>query len=577
MRFKHLISKGSLTAFIAVAASTGLGAWSARAQVVDFEDVSAGSTVECGTTIISQGVPIIGEPFPFISGGSNCGVAPVMSDGTQNSLAYDMVQTRFVFPCCPVRIVFDYVLHGGQMNLRVNGELSMVSDAWDLDGKVLGAGTARAAVKVLPTDMIEITSVTGCISDFSVGGESLEIDNVAYTCDPCDASTDPISQISSPVNGECVCDPATVTGSAYDPEEGLGQWSLEYRELLNPAWNSIVSGTSPVINGTLGTWNTGALSEGYHLLRLRTVNACGDDSDDIVAVKIDNLFESFAVSGPAASGVYGRNICIYGTAWDSCFDSYTVDYRVAGSLNPFAPVDPVNPIHTATKINQNLAVWDTQGQSIPDGNYEIMTEGITHCGNTATDLRTITVDNTPPTAVITSPVNCDCVEPNVQVVSVFGTAFDDNMDSWSLQYAGGSANNWITIASGSSNVINDKLGDWNIQGLGECCYVLRLVVRDKSILDCNGAINHVSTFHTLISLGCCPEEMANLGISVTPEGVLLSAPMLEGNWTVEETDELHPNPSWNPVQENPVPAGDFLEYTIPFDKDQAFYRLNETP
>jgi hypothetical protein len=200
-------------------------------------------------------------------------------------------------------------------------------------------------------------------------------------------------------------------------------------------------------------------------------------------------------------GIYGRTICIDGTIWDDCLQSYRVGWRPAGSGGPFQPVDPGNPVYTGSKINQTVATWDTIGEGIPDGDYELRIGASSTCGFVVETFRTITVDNTAPVAEITQPENCQSVDINQGQIRIFGTAFDENLAGWVLQYTGGPTNNWVTIASGNTNVVNDLLGIWDFSNLPACCYTIRLVVTDQAVLNCNPAINHRTEFEVSLSVG----------------------------------------------------------------------------
>jgi hypothetical protein len=110
----------------------------------------------------------------------------------------------------------------------------------------------------------------------------------------------------------------------------------------------------------------------------------------------------------------------------------------------------------------------------------------------------VVIDNTVPIAVITSPTSCSNV---VGQVNILGTASDAHLDGWALYYTGGDAHGWVTIASGTTPVINGPLGRWYTAGLRPCAYTLRLVVTDKSVLDCNGALRNQSEYLVSVNVG----------------------------------------------------------------------------
>jgi hypothetical protein len=133
---------------------------------------------------------------------------------------------------------------------------------------------------------------------------------------------------------------------------------------------------------------------------------------------------------------------------------------------------------------------------VADGDYLVRLTGTDDCGNTASAQATVTVDNTAPIAVITAPTACSARNG---VVQVFGTASDTHLAGWVLQYTGGNAHGWVTIAAGNANV-NGLLGDWDTTGLAPCAYTLRLIVTDQAVLDCNSAARNQSEYTVALDL-----------------------------------------------------------------------------
>ena len=83
-----------------------------------------------------------------------------------------------------------------------------------------------------------------------------------------------------------------------------------------------------------------------------------------------------------------------------------------------------------------------------------------------------------------------------------------------MQYTGGNANNWVTIASGNTPVVNDVLGVWDTNGLRACCYTIRIVASDTAVLDCNGAIHHRSEYTVSVDLSnSCPSDLDGDGLT----------------------------------------------------------------
>jgi hypothetical protein len=80
-----------------------------------------------------------------------------------------------------------------------------------------------------------------------------------------------IAQITSPAEGQTLTGLVAVSGSADHPE--FARWELAYGPDPNPndAWQPFAGGDKPILNGTIGTWNTGIIADGRYALRLRVI------------------------------------------------------------------------------------------------------------------------------------------------------------------------------------------------------------------------------------------------------------------------------------------------------------------
>jgi len=337
--------------------------------------------------------------------------------------------------------------------------------------------------------------------DLCLGTKLTIVDECAFDNPP------PIVGISLPLSWPApsgvACDNVTVMGSAYDPERTFEGYTVEYQPVHGNTWIPIYSNPNPVVNGNLlggETWNTGGLSQGWYFLRLSAVNVCGRSSSVVAWLFVDKQYDDASIRSPANGAVLGGSVCVDGTVWDENArgaDSYTVRYAPlpAGALNP---VDPAHLTYAGTVLNDPLGSWDTRA-GIADGNYRLRLDATDQCGRASTpQTRDVVIDNTVPIAVITSPTSCSNV---VGQVDILGTASDAHLDGWALYYTGGDAHGWVPINSGPSPVIHGLLGRWNTAGLRPCAYTLRLVVTDKSVLDCNGALRNQSEYLVSVNVG----------------------------------------------------------------------------
>ena len=260
-----------------------------------------------------------------------------------------------------------------------------------------------------------------------------------------DSANVPTATITSPASFDAACSSAVITGSV-DSLSPPFDWTLDYRPVSTSQWASIVSGTSPVLNGVLATWNTSGLAEGFHELRLVARDACGATESDLATVWVDGSFSNVELRDPLGATPLGGNLVIDGSAWDESFTSYTLDYRSA-SGSTYSPVDPAMPTYATPVLDDPLtqAPWDTRLAGLADGDYVLRLQGTDACGHSDTRTVTVSLDNTAPVALISSPAPGDVA---AGVVTIRGTASDAHLSNWSLEYTGGQQTSWFPIAQG---------------------------------------------------------------------------------------------------------------------------------
>jgi hypothetical protein len=317
-------------------------------------------------------------------------------------------------------------------------------------------------------------------------------------------SSPPIVEITAPSQFSCNCNPIVISGRAYDPN-GFDQYVLEYSAGPNGPWTSIGTFTTPVSTaGPLASWNTTGVPENEYFVRLTATNTAGLTSSVTTVIYVNQVFNSLSLRSPDDVGgqppLLGGSICFDGTVWDLCGSTYTLMYRsLPGGV--FAHVDPANPVRPGEISQESLGYWQTNSgpTAVPDGLYQVRVQGTDSCGITASVTQDIRVDNTPPVAVISSPVSCSSVSG---LVAVNGVVADANLSGWALQYTGGNTHTWVTIASGNGYV-NGLLGNWNTAGLPPCCYALRLLASDRSAINCGSTTNQAEYLITVdLGSGC---------------------------------------------------------------------------
>ena len=331
---------------------------------------------------------------------------------------------------------------------------------------------------------------------------------------PVTDNTPPVVTITSPQSLGFTCNPATIVGSVTD-SGGLDNYKVEYSASPNGPWTLISQSTTPVSNATLATWNTSAVAQGWYYLRVTATNTSNLQSVVSSLVFVDKQFDTVDLRSPGANQLLGGSVCFDGSVNDGqggSFVNYRIDFAPLPAGAPFSPVNPATPLYTTAIVNDGLGSWNTASGSaaVADGSYRLRVTGTAACGNTRVVNRDVRIDNTRPVALISSPSSCGFVRG---VVNITGTASDANISGWSLQYTGGNAHSWVTIATGTSNITNATLATWNTAGLAPCAYTLRLLVSDQSAINCGSTTNQAE-YTTSVKVGCPADFNSSGGVSV---------------------------------------------------------------
>ncbi|MCA3006209.1 MAG: hypothetical protein IOD15_12735 [Phycisphaerales bacterium] len=359
------------------------------------------------------------------------------------------------------------------------------------------------------------------------GFKRVSIDTLSYDQD----STPPEVEITEPLERTCICPTGSVLirGYAYEPDGLYGGDRLDVMRVDAPvgtAWTNLASFAAPAPPpvGSVYTLNAAdvlAALPGGGDYRVRVIgrNACGLTGYDETRVYIDTFAPTVALRSPAAGQIVGGNVCFDGTVTDRCSVNFQLAFRPLGGAVFTNIGDPVN----SEVINDPLGAWNTRSgpTAVPDGTYEIRVAANDSCGRGSNLVRTVTVDNTPPTAILTSPVACSSLSPGL--IEIRGTVTDANMSGWTIQYAGGPAGTgWTTIAAGTGNVVNGVLAVWDTSALPACAYALRLIVSDAAAVDCGAGSNRTELVR-LINLGSgttCLADIVSIGGLPPADGLL---------------------------------------------------------
>jgi hypothetical protein len=486
-----------------VAACAIATAADAQQMTYDFESLAVGTAITNqfkGVVISVVGQSCENDPTLYMrignpTGGTSSGTKALGIDGGCPDFSPDYL--RMVFDDTQSVVSFTLGDYAGTYTVRTYSDAGLINTRNIVIEGTGGVGVYRVVTISIPTGIIRRIEVQETV------GQWEWIDDLTFTLD----DTAPTARIDTPAAAACGCNSISVYGSAYDPDGTYARDRLEYCPAASNTWTLIGEATIPQEDGILYNWNTSALSEGFYYLRLTVENTAGLASSDTAMLWVSGDFDPVSYSLPA---IVSGTACPDGTVFDSyCNGEYKVEYAPSGGTT-YLPVDPAHPTYSGYMVNQTLATWNTT--AVADGVYTVRVTGTNTCNDSNALSRSVTVDNTPPVVLITSPAACTWVDGTT--VQIVGTVTDTHLASWSVQYSGGTGHGWTTIANGIAPVSNGVLATWNVSALPHCDYTVRVVAHDTAVRDCNPTGRNESEYAVSLSVGCAGDFNRTGAVSV---------------------------------------------------------------
>ena len=121
--------------------------------------------------------------------------------------------------------------------------------------------------------------------------------------------------------------------------------------------------------------------------------------------------------------------------------------------------------------------WNTE--TVNDGRFFLTAKAWDVAGNSAvSDSVNITVDNTPPTSIITNPLANQSI---AGIYDIEGTADDANFKQYTLEYGMGiEPTEWYVIVNSNTEVREEILESWDTTAVSNGAYTIRLVTEDEA-------------------------------------------------------------------------------------------------
>ncbi|NOZ67934.1 MAG: hypothetical protein GXP46_01490, partial [Deferribacteres bacterium] len=264
-----------------------------------------------------------------------------------------------------------------------------------------------------------------------------------------------------------------VTGTISD--ENIIEYTVTYTgdagaELLDSGGRSREDYTFGILD---------SLPEGGYTLDISARDAGENTTVKSIAFTIDRTPPRVALETPEDGEYYGAGrdtVRITGTVVEENLRVYSLKYGPGESPSEWKELVTADTLPVAAELFE----WKVgKDDGIPDGLYTLSLYAADKAALEAEVKVRVSIDNTPPVALITSPQEGDYVK---EAVDVEGTAFDQNLDSYTVEFSEGNCSDaykWAAVKTEYSPAQNGLLVKWQaLPPDGDYC--LKLTVVDRS-------------------------------------------------------------------------------------------------
>ncbi len=252
----------------------------------------------------------------------------------------------------------------------------------------------------------------------------------------------PSLSIDAPGPGASIARATPVTGAVAD--EHLESWSLT---IEGGGTTSLATGTAPT-RGILASLD--GLAEGDHRLRLSARDRAGNPAATEVAFSVDRTPPAVAFISPLDGG------WLSGLAAPALILAEVKDSRLASvNLESTPSGGTAMTVFSAPVLSLDGRIeWPTTAAM--DGPVQLRLVAIDLAGNAGDATISVTLDSTPPVALIAAPRETFLRSGD----AILGTASDVNLASWTLELADGPPlpiSIWALLASGQGSIDSGAL------------------------------------------------------------------------------------------------------------------------
>lgn len=241
-----------------------------------------------------------------------------------------------------------------------------------------------------------------------------------------------------------------------------------------PVWSEILAGNVNKYDAALGSLE--GLVEGEYALKVVAIDEGEITSEKVIPFEIDSTPPVVDILSPKNNDYIGLGKAPFDITVkvdDKNIQLYTLYMGEGDSPTVWTELSNGN----ANVLNAAISTLDVEAYT--DGLYTLKLTASDKSNNTAEITVLVTIDNTPPTALLTAPITDSYVKGPIDIL---GSALDTNFVDYTLSIAPGnleSANQWSDFGNATTSVDTARLFDWQLLP-ADGAYVLRLIVKDKA-------------------------------------------------------------------------------------------------
>jgi hypothetical protein len=337
---------------------------------------------------------------------------------------------------------------------------SLNPEQWDgsIGDSLNGTYTLRAAGKDIAGNRTveDISVIIDNTPPSKPTGEYWMVEGEVLSCNSYTSSYDIVAEWEDSTDD--VTEVSHYEYQSFNPDDG---W----------VWPNINYGVKVANSFRPGSFTVG---EGIYGFRVRAVDMAGNksdwstmDFDSSCQITYDATAPVVQITNPSDTEVLSGTVDITGYVTDDNLSHYNISiYNEGVDTSNFSLRIEQNTEYTSEFTDKTLYTWDTTNGKFPDGIYQIRLAardlaGNRELGGDSEQIIEVTVDNTPPSTILTSDPSGDFVNSPVLIE---GTTEDiHGVDEVKLSYrlnGADSSDPWTDIIT-LNNPLNDSPFDWS--------------------------------------------------------------------------------------------------------------------